>query len=329
MPAILVVDDCVHQRRLLEYVLNQAGYETVVKARDVEEALRILTTVPIDLVVTDVQMPQVDGMDLLQEIQEKFPGLPVVMTTSQGDEQLVLKALELGAATYVPKRLLMKELPERIEGVLSTSRAANLRQRLRRQSDRQLLRFRLTNDLNLVPELVAEINELLNWSNHFPDRDRTRIGVATEEAVLNAMIHGNLEVSSELKNDPDQQAFPRMIEERRRQSPYRDRKVTVIVKSTSKAFRLVVADEGPGFDPSTLPDPTDPENMSRAFGRGLLLISSFMDEVRHNARGNRVTMTKLVQREQNFIERKEQLPKIASAQEYAAHDISCRVGYDQ
>ena len=52
----------------------------------------------------------------------------------------------------------------------------------------------------------------------------------------------------------------------------------------------VVRDEGPGFDPSALPDPLDPANMENASGRGLLLIRTFMTEVRHSERGNEITM---------------------------------------
>ena len=54
----------------------------------------------------------------------------------------------------------------------------------------------------------------------------------------------------------------------------------------------VVEDEGPGFDPATLPLPTDPANLERIGGRGLMLIRTFMDEVEHNEKGNRITLRK-------------------------------------
>ena len=56
----------------------------------------------------------------------------------------------------------------------------------------------------------------------------------------------------------------------------------------------MVRDDGNGFDPAILPDPTDPANLERVSGRGLLLIQTFMDSVRHNATGNEITMVKLV-----------------------------------
>ena len=53
---------------------------------------------------------------------------------------------------------------------------------------------------------------------------------------------------------------------------------------------FVIRDEGEGFDPELLPDPTDPANLERVCGRGLLLIQTFMDHVEHNERGNQITM---------------------------------------
>ena len=62
--------------------------------------------------------------------------------------------------------------------------------------------------------------------------------------------------------------------------------------ATLDSATIIIRDEGPGFDLSSLRDPTDPENLEKAGGRGLLLINAFMDEVRHNERGNQITMIK-------------------------------------
>jgi anti-sigma regulatory factor (Ser/Thr protein kinase) len=63
---------------------------------------------------------------------------------------------------------------------------------------------------------------------------------------------------------------------------------------TSESAQFKIRDEGPGFDPQTLPDPTDPEYLERPSGRGVLLMKSFMDKVTYNDSGNEVTMTKVV-----------------------------------
>ena len=65
---------------------------------------------------------------------------------------------------------------------------------------------------------------------------------------------------------------------------------------------FVIRDDGPGFDPSTLPDPTDPEYLERPHGRGLMLMRTFMDEVTYNAAGNEVRMVKRATKDESDVE---------------------------
>jgi anti-sigma regulatory factor (Ser/Thr protein kinase) len=121
--------------------------------------------------------------------------------------------------------------------------------------------------------------------------DLIRVCIAFREALLNAMIHGNLEVSSELKEQGDHQ-FDEMIARRRGEDPYRQRRVFVRIRQSAQEVEFVIRDEGPGFDPAKLPDPTDPERIAQASGRGLLLIHTFMDDVRHACNGREIVMSK-------------------------------------
>jgi anti-sigma regulatory factor (Ser/Thr protein kinase) len=116
-----------------------------------------------------------------------------------------------------------------------------------------------------------------------------RVSVALEEALLNAIYHGNLEISSELKESGDD-SFHALARERRTLEPFASRRVRVLARVTRRRAAVVIEDDGPGFDVSGLPDPTEPEYLERPCGRGLLLMRAFMDEVRHNAAGNRVTL---------------------------------------
>ena len=79
---------------------------------------------------------------------------------------------------------------------------------------------------------------------------------------------------------------------RRTLPPYESRRVYFDVKMTPAEATYVIRDEGGGFDPSVLPDPSDPVNLEKVGGRGILLIRSFMDLVQHNETGNTITMTK-------------------------------------
>jgi anti-sigma regulatory factor (Ser/Thr protein kinase) len=107
------------------------------------------------------------------------------------------------------------------------------------------------------------------------------------------MYHGNLEVDSKLRQ-VDEKQFHRLIEERRQVPPYSARQLKVIARLSPSRAEFTVADEGPGFDPTSLPDPTDPANLDTIGGRGLLLIRTFMDDVHFNPKGNEITLVKRV-----------------------------------
>jgi anti-sigma regulatory factor (Ser/Thr protein kinase) len=106
------------------------------------------------------------------------------------------------------------------------------------------------------------------------------------------MVHGNLEVSSDLKII-DWEAYHSMIQKRNQELPYSARRVKIIVRATREpSLEVRVVDQGPGYDPKKLPDPTDPANLDRASGRGLLLIRTFFDDVQHGQGGREIIMTK-------------------------------------
>jgi anti-sigma regulatory factor (Ser/Thr protein kinase) len=111
------------------------------------------------------------------------------------------------------------------------------------------------------------------------------------EALLNALYHGNLEVSSR-ERDKGIGTIQAVADERAGQAPYRDRRIYVDSRLARDEAVFVVRDEGRGFDPTSLPDPTDPANLENLSGRGVLLMKTFMDEVVYNSTGNQVTLVK-------------------------------------
>jgi anti-sigma regulatory factor (Ser/Thr protein kinase) len=210
--------------------------------------------------------------------------------TAHGSEEVAVKALHSGAASYVPKVDLARDLREAVGAVLEATLADRGHRRLMGSLTRTEAEFVLENDSALIPPLIGYLKETLSEMADLDETAVLRVSVALREAVLNAMEHGNLEMDSDLREN-DGAAYHRVAERRRLEKPYRDRRVTVRVRQTPKEAEYVIRDEGPGFDPAKLPDPLDPANLERASGRGLLLIRTFMTEVRHNGRGNEITLT--------------------------------------
>jgi two-component system nitrogen regulation response regulator NtrX len=104
MKTILVVDDERDIREALEGVLTDEGYNVVVAA-NAEEALTELFKNPSDLVILDIWMPGMDGVDALKEIKTKFPNLPVIMISGHGTIETAVKTTKLGAYDFIEKPL--------------------------------------------------------------------------------------------------------------------------------------------------------------------------------------------------------------------------------
>lgn len=291
-PLVLIVDDSPVDRLVTGRMLAKAGGWQVAQAGDGEEALAAMAKRPPAVVLTDLQMPRLDGLALVERVREEFPKVPVVLMTGNGSEEIALAALKAGAASYVPKRNLASELIPTLEKVLAASKTDEQRGRVLGCLGGRVSRFVLDNDPGLVQPLIAILREDLLAVGVCDQTEVTRVGIALEECLLNAIYHGNLGVSSSLKQEGDGSAFYRLAAERREEAPYRDRRVRVGVRVTPDAAAFVIADDGPGFDVSSLPDPTDPENLIRPHGRGILFMRMFMDDVRYTPKGNRVTLVK-------------------------------------
>jgi DNA-binding NtrC family response regulator len=100
--SILVVDDESMMRSLLERILTRDGYK-VMSAEDGQDALRVLEAAPVDIIISDLKMPRMNGFELLKIVKQKYPGVAMIMMTAYGDTYTVKDALLLGADEYITK----------------------------------------------------------------------------------------------------------------------------------------------------------------------------------------------------------------------------------
>jgi CheY-like chemotaxis protein len=290
MTRSLVVDDHRSQAEEFGALLRDAGCD-VTYAGNGREAMDLLRRDLPDIVLTDLDMPEMDGRELVQAIRRDYPALPVILMTVTGSEDVAARALRQGAASYVRKRSLAREVVRTVGSVLAVARALPLQERGLDCLTESQFGFLLDNDPARVPPLIGYLEGVASALHPRDRTERLRVGVALSEALLNAIQHGNLELSSDLRQE-DEAVFRDLGEERRRQPPYRDRRVHVRASLSRSEAVYVVEDEGPGFDPATVPDPTDPANLERIGGRGLMMIRTFMDEVEHSEDGKRITLRK-------------------------------------
>lgn len=289
MTQILVVDDVLTDRRLAGGLLSKQSEYEVLYASNGLEALEQFDLHRPALVLTDLQMPDFDGLQLVDALKQRSPATPVVLMTAKGSEETAIEAIARGAASYVPKKALARDLLETVGRVLAEADQSS--------GDRLLLNhleeisYHLENDQRLIAAIVSQVRRVFHAHQFLNDSDSLRASGAIDEALQNAYYHGNLEVDSKLRELADN-SFHRLANERRQQDPYRRRKIKFSMKLAGDEARVTIADEGPGFDVRAVPDPTDPEFFERPHGRGVFLMRAFMDVVRFNSRGNEVTLVK-------------------------------------
>ena len=288
---VLVVDDSKLDRTLVTQILGEDRSLSVETVPDGKEALRAVASRRPDLVLTDLVMPELDGFELVKHLKEEFRGLPVILMTSQGSEEVALEALRLGAASYVPKSAFGPEMLKTVQEVLDLARERRTEEELHGALVRKESVHELSNDPRLLRPWVNQMKRSLDQLGWCDELDCMQMCVALNEALQNAIEHGNLEVSSE-QRARRMSEYEAMVERRRDEEPYRNRRIRVSATLDRSEARFVVEDEGPGFDPSKLPDPRDPANLDRLSGRGVMLMKTFMDDVIYSDRGNVVTMIK-------------------------------------
>jgi CheY-like chemotaxis protein len=287
---VLVVDDSPIDRLLAGSILAKGMRVRVLYAADGNEALEAMRKEMPDLVVTDLHMPALDGLALVQEVRGNYPSVPTILITAHGSEETAIAALQSGAASYVPKRNLAQRLVDTVRDVIALSGSGRTQRRLHSCWGRTDFEFVLDNDTSLIPSLVTHLQQYSASIRPTDETEQLRVNIALHEAIHNAMHHGNLELSSDLRQlNPD--AYYEEAERRRHLMPYNKRHVFLRVSETPEESRYHIRDEGSGFDVSKVDyDPTDPMHLESPSGRGLFLMRMFMDEVRYNERGNELTM---------------------------------------
>ncbi len=175
---VLVCDDDRSVRAALSVNLAKAGHEVVVVERAIE-ALDRLRAEPIDLVITDVKMPGMSGLDLLDEVKTHWPDVRVIVMTGYGNAPDAVRAMQAGAATYLQKPIERDELLLVIERTLANRALVREVQQLRREVDQ---RYGLEGIIGASPAM-QEVYE--------------QVGAVADSSTL-VLIHGETGTGKEL-----------------------------------------------------------------------------------------------------------------------------------
>jgi two-component system chemotaxis response regulator CheY len=116
----LVVDDFSTMRKIVKSLLKDIGYENFEEAEDGQKALEVLAKSPIDFVVSDLNMPNMNGFELLSTIRgdAKYKHLPVLLVTAEAKKEDIVTAAQLGASGYIVKPFTKQTLEEKLQKIV-------------------------------------------------------------------------------------------------------------------------------------------------------------------------------------------------------------------
>lgn len=294
-PIILVVDDSDVQRQLIGGLLkNETDYD-IRFAWDGEDAYDYLEKSPADLVLTDLVMPGVDGLALIERLRSEHPETPVALVTAHGNEDIAGKALLRGAVNYVSKDELAERLPETVRQIVHRVQFDQQKAHIPKRLNCVELVETISSDPNVVEPLVDVVHQELIAGGTGDRTDRVRTCIALAEALLNAILHGNLQMSheeiAELKASDAKGALERAIREKLERPYYARRTVTLSVSISAEAAKFIVQDDGMGFDVEIDATGQAEDYLQRGHPRGLILIQSLMDTVEFDSTVNQLALT--------------------------------------
>lgn len=294
---ILIVDDEQIIRNVLKRKLEQSTGYTVLTADDGVPALELFQQQPVDLVISDLIMSRMNGIELLRNLKATDPAVPVIIITGYGTLDDAIEAIKLGAEDFIKKPFDINEVIVTIDKTF---------RKLEEEADqRAIIKHIASEDITLeLPTNFEFLNKVINYVfSHLKARWQVNsenlhdVKVCLYEALYNAFEHGSLGITEEEKSrylEVGQQAYRDFLAERVKGMPYSGRLITVRVRIDMERLKVSIRDEGEGFDSSQRASNFfDSEELFKSSGRGLLLITSLMDEVSFNDSGNEIVMSKL------------------------------------
>lgn len=288
-PRILIADDQDSLRKLLVKYMLKAGFEPI-EAENGKRAIELYRLMRPSVVLSDIMMPEMDGLTLLKEIKKIDKQASVILMTGYGSEEVLIESLRNGAANYFKKPFNFQEVTEVIKHILKYRADLDSAQYYSPFLTEEKKNFVFTTEEADIFPIINQIT--INLARLVPTAEILNLKIGMEEILKNAIEHGNLNISAEEKNQAiEQGVFGKLINSRLQQNSNGHKKIYITAKLDRESFTVTIRDQGEGFDWKSLPLPTA-ESLFSFSGRGILLTRIYFDEVFYNDRGNEVTLVK-------------------------------------
>ncbi len=294
---ILIVEDDYASRLFLESLLESNGYEFR-SAENGIEGLNIFDEYNPDIVLTDIKMPIMDGLELLEAIRDKNSDAIVVIVTAFGSENYAIQALHLGANNYLKKPVASQDLLRLLKKYKAVISGKYSPESLPGKLINRTFSLEFKSIFTKIPKIVDKI--MVESAVDIDNSEKVNIELGLVELITNAVEHGNLGISYiEKQKALDAGNLSELFDERVHNEKYKNRKIKVDFFADREKYRWTITDEGEGFDWKSIPDPTDQKHILELNGRGIFISKFLFDKIEYSGKGNIVTATKYITEEEN------------------------------
>jgi DNA-binding response OmpR family regulator len=290
MKKILIIDDEKPVRDVLDIALSEEGYDSL-QAQSGEQGIDLFRTSEPDIVITDVMMPGIDGIEVTKRMRKQRDDIDVVVMSGFGTEELVINALRAGASNYIKKPIVFDELFKILDDIIFKRENRKRYEILKDIVEREQKTLLIGNDVSRVWGAVNQV--LFNVQASVDHSSLEGMCIGLYELLINAIEHGNLGITFQDKSDALQNStYPELLQNRMLEADREGKVVRIECDYTPTAMSIVISDQGAGFDLDTLPDMKDAGSMLLDHGRGILLANLFYDSVDYDEPGNCVRISK-------------------------------------
>lgn len=290
---VLVVEDDETAREYMVATIESLGHETA-SASDGIEGFKAFKTIQPDVVFSDIQMPNMDGLELLEHVRIADTDVLVIIYSAIDTPEYILKALRLKANDYLVKPVSAKAIANILEKYADVLENRTRTREVLGLIYRRDLGMEISNKIDLLSKIVDRL--MIETENALRPNDRLGIHLGLMEVLVNAIEHGNLAITYDQKTQAMEGAlneWESLINSRLGAQPYKDRKVNIDFHMDRERCEWLITDQGAGFAWNKLPDPNDPENLVKcSHGRGIMLAKLQFDEFIYLGSGNQIRLTK-------------------------------------
>jgi CheY-like chemotaxis protein/anti-sigma regulatory factor (Ser/Thr protein kinase) len=281
---IVIADDDEAVRLVLAEFVSQLGHHPIATTNGLE-ALDAVAEARAAVLMSDVMMPIMDGLELLRKVKARHSSVKVALFSGFANERVLIDALRADADDFFKKPFTLQTVRQSLQRLRPVITPGS-------EAWRGLVweeaRWRIPNDPDLIQTVVPA---LTRSAGHRLDPDRHRgLRVALTEVILNAVEHGNLAITWTQKTEAlEKGQYAELIQNRRKHPGCRNRTVDIQYRLEAGQLTWTVSDQGAGFNWRAWFEPETTVNLS-SHGRGLALAAHYLDRLTFNQTGNQATL---------------------------------------